>query len=138
MRRTFRISLCLACVCLLQSCAEPRLECGTDQVKRTLASIVHDHFLRVALDRYAFAHDADRTARFRKAVSVTARDVRQVSWDKDAGQLTCAASVVIEAPGPDGRSTIRKATLAYRVTGGDDNQFFVEVAYPDLVAVVSI
>jgi hypothetical protein len=46
--------------------------------------------------------------------------------------------MVIEAPGPDDRSTIRRATLAYRVTEGDDNRFFVEVAYPDLVAVVSI
>ena len=139
MRRTFRNSLCLACACLLLSCAEPRLECGTDEVKRALASIVREHFLRVALDNYAFSFDADRKARFRKAVSVTARDARLVVWNKSTGQLACAASVVIEAPGPDDRpSTKRGASLAYRVTGGDGGEFLVEVAYPDLVALVTI
>ena len=138
MRRTSRISLGFVCACLLYSCAEPTLECGTDQVKGTLASIVREHFLRVALDTYAFSFDVEKKARFTRAVRVTARDARLVAWDKAIGRLTCAAKVVIEAPVPEDRSTTTGgAELVYRVTGGEEGRFFVEVAFADLVVLVA-
>jgi len=139
MRRTSRISLYVACAWLLCCCAIPRLECATDQVKATLASMVREHFLRLALDSYAFTLDAENQARFAKAVRVTAHDARQVAWDKAIGQLTCTVRMVIEAPGPANRSTTTGgAELAYRVTGGDDGRFFVEVAYVDLVVLLAL
>jgi hypothetical protein len=101
--------------------------------------MVREHFLRLALDSYAFTLDAENQARFAKAVRVTAHDARQVAWDKAIGQLTCTVRMVIEAPGPANRSTTTGgAELAYRVTGGDDGRFFVEVAYVDLVVLLAL
>jgi len=138
MRRTSRISLCVACASLLWCCAVPRLECGTDEVKAALTSMVREHFLRRALDTYAVTLDAGDQARFAKAVRVTAQAPRLVAWDKTIGQLACAARMVIEAPGPEDRSTTTGgAELAYRVTGGDDGRFFVEVAYVDLTVLLA-
>jgi len=46
--------------------------------------------------------------------------------------------VVIEAPGPEDRSTTTGgAELVYRVTGGEEGLFFVEVAFADLVVLVA-
>ena len=133
MRRTARISLCVACACLPSSWATPRLECGTDEVRSALTSMVREHVQRRALDAYTLARDASDQARFAKAIRVTADTPRLVSWDKGAGRLACTVRIVIEVPGPEIRSkTPGGAELAYRVTGGDDGRFFIEIAYVDL------
>ena len=138
MHRSSRISLCVACASLLWCCAVPRLECGTDEVKAALTSMVREHFLRRALDTYALKLDAGKQARFAKAVRVTAQTPRLLAWDKTIGQLACVARMVIEAPGPENRpTTTGGAELAYRVTGGDDGRFFIEVAYVDLTGLLA-
>ena len=133
MRRTARISLCVACACLPSSWATPGLECGTDEVKSALTSMVREHVARLALDTHTLARDARNQARLAKAVRVTAETPRLVAWDKGAGRLACTVRIVIEVPAPDIRSkTPVAAELAYRVTGGDDGRFFIEIAYVDL------
>ena len=138
MRRTCRISLCIVGACLLYACAEARLGCGTDQVTSTLASMVRGHFLRVALDTYAVALDAKNRARLANTLQVTVHDARVVGWDTATGRLTCVGTVVIEAPGLEDRSTAQDgADLAYQVSAGNDGQFLVEVAYPNLIVLLA-
>lgn len=135
MHRIRSIWLCLGCACLI-SCAEQPLECGSDPVKHTLSSIVREQFLRVAFDTIAYSYDADKRAAFKKATRVTAEDARLIAWDKQTGRLTCSARLIIDAPESSDRPNAKTATLLeYRVTGGDDGAFFVEVAFGDLAAI---
>ena len=135
MRRTHRIWICLACSCLC-SCAEQPLGCGADPVKRTLSSIVREQFLRVAFDTVAYSYDAEKKAAFKKATRVTAEGTRLIEWDKATGRLTCTARVIIDAPESSDRPNAKTTTLLeYRVTGGDDGTFFVEVPFGDLAAI---
>src|SRR6266496_2965002 len=135
MLRAHRIWLCLACASLT-ACAEQQIECGADPVTRTLSSIVREQFLRVAFDTVAFSYDADRKAAFKKATRVTAEDTRLIEWDRETGRLTCTARLIIDAPESGDRPNAKTATLLeYRVTGGDDGAFFVEVAFGDLAAI---
>ncbi len=130
-----RICVYLACASLV-ACAEQQIECGADPVKRTLSSIVRDQFLRVAFDTVAYSYDADKKAAFKKATRVTAEDARLIEWDRETGRLTCTARLIIDAPESGDRPNAKTATLLeYRVTGGDDGAFFVEVAFGDLAAI---
>jgi hypothetical protein len=135
MRRTRWFWICLVCAGL-SACAEQSLDCGAESVKLTLTSIVREQFLRVAFDTVAYTYDADQKAAFKKATRVTAEDPRLLEWDKSTGRLTCTARVIIDAPESADRPNAKTATLLqYRVTGGDDGAFFVEVAFGDLAAI---
>ncbi len=135
MHRAHRICVCLACASLV-SCAEQQIECGADPVTRTLSSIVREQFLRVAFDTVAYSYDADKRAAFKKATRVTAEDTKLIEWDRETGRLTCTARLIIDAPESGDRPNAKTATrLEYRVTGGDDGAFFVEVAFVDLAAI---
>lgn len=135
--RTRRISPLLVCL-LLGACGEPRLECGTTEIRDTVSSIVRDHVLRIISDSSPLPTDARRNASDSKATKVTVRNARLIEWDKNSGQLACSASIVIAAPGVGGDSSVETtAELRYRVTSGDHEAFFVRVPFPDLMAVLA-
>jgi hypothetical protein len=128
------MAMLAACSCLW-SCGDPQLECGAEAVKGTVASMVRGRFLRVAGDAYPSSYDASKRAGLSKATRVTALDPRLLEWDATTGRLTCMARLVIEAPGPETDTNLRReAALRYRVTRDDDDTYFVEVAYAELMA----
>ena len=133
MRRPIGRWLILVCAGLC-SCAEAPLECGTDAVMGTLASLVRERILRVAADTYPATFGASKRAGLAKATRVTPRDTKLVEWDTTTGRLACVARVVVEAPGPDTYTNLRSETeLRYRVTSDAADTFFVEVAYADMM-----
>ena len=135
MRGTDWIPLGIACACLV-SCSETKLECGTAAVMDTLSSMVRERALRVAADAYPPAFDAAKRAALTRATRVTPRDTKLVEWDASTGRLACVARVVVEAPGPDPGTNVRsQSDLRYRVTRDDDETFFVEVTYAELMNV---
>ena len=120
---------------LLCSSGEPKLECGADAVTGTLSSLVRDRVLRVAADSYPATIDPVKRAALSKATRVTPRDTKLLEWNTSTGRLACIARVIVDAPGPDLDSNLRRETeLRYRVTRDDDKVFLVEVAYADLMA----
>ena len=127
------IPLVAACT-FLGSCGDPKLECGADAVMGTLSSMVRDRVLRVEADAYPSSFDAAKRLALTKATRITPRDTKLLEWDKSAGRLACVARVVIDAPGPGRYASLRsEAVLRYRVTRDDDEVFFVEVAFADLM-----
>ena len=132
-RGTDLVALLVACACLV-SCSDTRLGCGTDEVMGTLSSMVRARALRIAADAYPPSFDAAKRAALTKATRVTPRDTKLVEWDTTVGRLACVARVVVEAPGPDADTNVRsEADLRYRVTRDNDDTFFVEVTYADLM-----
>jgi hypothetical protein len=116
------------------SCSEPKLECGANAVTGTLSSLVRDRVLRVAADAYPATMNPARRGALIRATRVTPREARLLEWNTSTGRLACIARVVVDAPGPDPDTNLRRETvLRYRVTR-DDDVFLVEVAYADLMA----
>jgi hypothetical protein len=134
MRNAIAAAIASACLC---SCGEQRLECGADAVSGTLTSMVRDRVLRVAADSYPSTLDAEKRAALTKATRVTPVDMRLVEWDTDRGRLVCLATVVVDAPGPQMDTNLRReAKLPYRVLLDSGEVFLVEVSYADLMTVV--
>lgn len=130
------IPLLAACACLC-SCAEQRLDCGADAVTGTLSSMVRDRVLLVAADAYPSTVDAARRQALTKATRVTPVEMKLVEWDAVRGRLACVATVVVDAPGPQMDTNLRReAKLPYRVMRDRGEVFLVEVAYADLVTIV--
>jgi len=133
MHRATRIPLVVGCACLA-SCAEQRLECGTDAVTGTLSSMVRDRVLRVAADGYPASFDAAKRAALARATRVTPRATKLIEWDKGTGRLMCVARIVVDAPGPAIDTNLRReAELHYRVTFDAADTFFVEVAFAEMM-----
>ena len=133
MRRAVGISMILVSACLC-SCGEQKLECGADAVIGTLSSMVRDRVLRVAADAYPASFDAAKRAALTKATRVTPVATKLIEWDATTGRLACLARLVVEAPGPEADTNLRSETeLRYRVTRDDDETFFVEVAYAEMI-----
>jgi hypothetical protein len=99
--------------------------------------MVRDRVLRVAADSYPSTLDAEKRAALTKATRVTPVDMRLVEWDTDRGRLVCLATVVVDAPGPQMDTNLRReAKLPYRVMLDSGEVFLVEVSYADLMTVV--
>ncbi len=63
--------------------------------------------------------------------------MRLVEWDTDRGRLVCLATVVVDAPGPQMDTNLRRqAKLPYRVMVDSGEVFLVEVSYADLMTVI--
>jgi hypothetical protein len=121
----------------LGACGEQRLECGADAVSGTLVSMVRDRVLRVAADSYPTTLDAAKRAALIRATRVTPVEMKLVEWDTDRGRLVCLATVVVDAPGPQMDTNLRReAKLPYRVTLDSGEVFLVEVSYADLMTIV--
>lgn len=134
MRNAIAAAIASACLC---ACGEQRLECGADAVSGTLTSMVRDRVLRVAADSYPATLDAAKRAALTKATRVTPVEMRLVEWDTDRGRLVCMATVVVDAPGPQMDTNLRReAKLPYRVILDSGEVFLVEVSYADLMTIV--
>jgi hypothetical protein len=134
MRNAIAIVLASAC---LGACSEQRLECGAEAVSGTLTSMVRDRVLLVAADSYPSTIDAAKRAALKKATRVTPVKMQLVEWDTDRGRLNCMATVVVDAPGPQMDTNLRReAKLPYRVMVDSGEIFLVEVSYADLVTIV--
>lgn len=129
-----RLIALLAAGACLASCGEATIDCGAEPVIGTLATMVRDRVLRVAADAYPPGLDPAKKLALTKATRVTPRDSQLLDWDKTVGRLACVTQVVIDAPGPEIDTNLRSvAVLRYRVSRDADRQFFVEVAYGDLL-----
>jgi hypothetical protein len=134
MRNAIAAAIASACLC---ACGEQRLECGADAVSGTLTSMVRDRVLRVAADSYPTTLDAAKRAELTKATRVTPVEMRLVEWDTDRGRLVCMATVVVDAPGPQLDTNLRReAKLPYRVMLDSGEVFLVEVSYADLMTII--
>jgi len=121
----------------LCSCSETKLDCGAEAVTGTLSSMVRDRVLRVAADSYPSTIDAAKRAALTKATRVTPVDMKLVEWDTVRGRLACVATVVVDAPGPQLDTNLRReAKLPYRVMRDGAEVFLVEVSYADLMMIV--
>lgn len=122
---------------ILCSCSEPRLDCSTEAVTGTLSSMVRDRVLLVAADSYPSTIDAAKRAALTKATRVTPVEMKLVEWDTVRGRLACVATVVVDAPGPQLDTNLRReAKIPYRVMRDGDEVFLVEIKYADLLTVV--
>jgi hypothetical protein len=136
MRMRNGVAAVIASTCLC-ACGEQRLECGAEAVSGTLTSMVRDRVLRVAADSYPSTLDAAKRAALTKATRVTPVEMRLVEWDTDRGRLVCLATVVVDAPGPQMDTNLRRqAKLPYRVMVDSGEVFLVEVSYADLMTVI--
>jgi len=134
MRNAIAAAVAGACLC---ACGEQRVECGADAVSGTLASMVRDRVLLVAADSYPATLDAARRAALTKATRVTAVEMRLVEWDTERGRLACMATVVVDAPGPQLDTNLRRAAqIPYRVMLDSGEVFLVEVSYADLMSII--
>ncbi len=121
----------------LCSCSEPKLECGADAVTGTLSSMVRDRVLLVAADSYPPTIDAAKRAALTKATRVTPVEMKLVEWDTVRGRLACVATVVVDAPGPQLDTNLRReAKIPYRVMRDSGEVFLVEIKYADLMTIV--
>jgi hypothetical protein len=133
-RNGVAVAIASACLC---ACGEQRLDCGAEAVSGTLTSMVRDRVLRVAADSYPSTLDAAKRAALTKATRVTPVEMRLVEWDTDRGRLVCIATVVVDAPGPQMDTNLRReAKLPYRVMLDSGEVFLVEVSYADLLTIV--
>jgi len=136
MRPTPWIALCAACACLW-SCSEPRLDCSAEAVTGTLSSMVRDRVLLVAADSYPSTIDAAKRAALTKATRVTPVEMKLIEWDTVRGRLACVATLVVDAPGPQLDTNLRReAKIPYRVMRDSGEVFLVEIKYADLLTVV--
>jgi len=121
----------------LCSCSEPRLDCSAEAVTGTLSSMVRDRVLLVAADSYPSTIDPAKRAALTKATRVTPVDMKLVEWDTVRGRLACVATVVVDAPGPQLDTNLRReAKIPYRVMRDGGEVFLVEIKYADLLTVV--
>ena len=121
----------------LCSCSEPKLDCSTEAVTGTLSSMVRDRVLLVAADSYPSTIDAAKRAALTRATRVTPIDMKLVEWDTVRGRLACVATVVVDAPGPQLDTNLRReAKIPYRVMRDSGEVFLVEIKYADLLTVV--
>ncbi len=112
----------------LCSCSEPTLDCGAEAVTGTLSSMVRDRVLLVAADSYPSTIDAAKRAALTKATRVTPVEMKLVEWDTVRGRLACVATVVVDAPGPQLDTNLRReAKLPYRVMRDGGEVFLVEI-----------
>jgi hypothetical protein len=127
------VSLAVPMLC---ACGQQDVACGADSVTSTLASLVREQYLRVALDTVAYTNDAERKAAFKKATRVTVDETRLLTWDRQIGRLACRARLIIDAPEATDRANAKTVLrLDYGVTTGNDGAFFVEVSFGDLAAI---
>ena len=134
MGRWIVVAIAAAFLC---SCSEPKLECGADVVTGTLLSMVRERVLLVAADSYPATIDPSKRAALTKATRVTPVEMKLVEWDTVRGRLACIATVVVDAPGPQLDTNLRReAKLPYRVMRDGEEVFLVEVAYADLMTIV--
>jgi hypothetical protein len=126
----------LAAICtMLCSCGEPRFDCSADAVLGTLSTMARDRVLRIADDGYPASFDARKKAALSKATRITPRETRLLEWDANVGRMTCAARLIVDAPGPQVDTNLRRETeLRYRVMRDAGEVFLVEVAYADMMA----
>jgi hypothetical protein len=138
MRTAAGVSLLLACLGVA-ACGERRLECGNPDVTSTLSSMVRERLLRVMEDADPAAFDAARRAALAHRTQVSPQAARLVEWDAISGRLTCVALIVVDAPGsrPDADGS-RGIELRYRVTRDDDDTFFVEVGYVEMMSLFPV
>jgi len=130
------VAAAVASFCLA-SCSEPRLECGAEAVSGTLTSMVRDRVLRVTADAYPSTLDAAKRAALTRATRVTPVEMKLVEWDTVRGRLACMATVVVDAPGPQLDTNLRReAKIPYRVMRDTGEVFLVEVSYADLMTIV--
>jgi hypothetical protein len=128
------IAIAAACLC---ACGEQRVECAAEAVSGTVTSMVRDRVLRVAADSYPTTLDAAKRAALIKATRVTAVEMRLVEWDTERGRLACMATVVVDAPGPQMDTNLRRvAKIPYRVMLDSGEVFLVEVSYADLMSII--
>ena len=136
MRMWNGIAAVVASKCLC-ACGEQRVACGAEAVSGTVTSMVRDRVLRVAADSYPSTLDVAKRAKLAKATRVTPVEMRLVEWDTERGRLTCMATVVVDAPGPQMDTNLRReAKLPYRVMLDSGEVFLVEVSYADLMTVI--
>jgi|SRR6516165_8031043 len=130
------IAVAIASVCLC-ACGDQRVECGAEAVSGTVTSMVRDRVLRVAADSYPSTLDAAKRAKLIKATRVTAVEMRLIEWDTERGRLVCMATVVVDAPGPQMDTNLRReAKIPYRVMLDSGEVFLVEVSYADLMSII--
>jgi hypothetical protein len=99
--------------------------------------MVRDRVLIVAADSYPATIDAAKRAALTKATRVTPVEMKLVEWDTERGRLVCVATVVVDAPGPQLDTNLRReARLPYRVMRDSGEIFLVEIQYADLVTIV--
>jgi len=121
----------------LCSCSEPKLDCGAEAVTGTLSSMVRDRVLLVAADSYPSTIDAAKRAALTKATRVTPVEMKLIEWDTVRGRLACVATLVVDAPGPQLDTNLRReAKIPYRVMRDSGEVFLVEIKYADLLTVV--
>ena len=134
MRSAHGISLLLACAGLV-SCGEQKVECGNDAVMGTLSSMVRVRLLRVIEDASPASFDAAKWAALTRATRIAPKAMRLLEWDAISGRLTCIARFVVDAPGPGPNANERsEIELRYRVTRDDEDTFFVEVGYTEMMS----
>ncbi|HET7032092.1 MAG TPA: hypothetical protein VFJ48_03130 [Casimicrobiaceae bacterium] len=121
----------------LSACGEQRIGCDADVVSGTLTSMVRDRVLRVAADSYPATLDVRKRAALTKATRVTPVEMKLVEWDTERGRLVCMATIVVDAPGPQMDTNLRReAKIPYRVMLDSGEVFLVEVSYLDLMTII--
>ena len=136
MRSAPWIPLCVGCASLW-ACSEPRFDCGAEAVTGTVSSMVRERVLLVAADSYPTTLDASKRAALTRATRVTPVEMKLVEWDTVRGRLACVATVVVDAPGPQLDTNLRReAKIPYRVMRDGGEVFLVEIKYADLVTIV--
>ena len=136
MRSAPWIPLCVACASLW-ACSESNFDCSTEAVTGTLSSMVRERVLLVAADSYPTTLDASKRAALTRATRVTPVEMKLVEWDTVRGRLACIATVVVDAPGPQLDTNLRReAKIPYRVMRDGGEVFLVEIKYADLVTIV--
>jgi len=136
MRSAPWIAFCVAGACLY-ACSEPKLDCSAEAVTGTVSSMVRERVLLVAADSYPTTLDASKRAALTRATRVTPVEMKLVEWDTVRGRLACVATLVVDAPGPQLDTNLRReAKIPYRVMRDGGEVFLVEIKYADLVTIV--
>jgi len=136
MRPAPLVPLLAACACVA-SCSESKLDCGAEAVTGTVSSMVRERVLLVAADSYPTTLDASKRAALTRATRVTPVEMKLVEWDTVRGRLACVATLVVDAPGPQLDTNLRReAKIPYRVMRDGGEVFLVEIKYADLVTIV--
>ena len=99
--------------------------------------MVRERVLLVAADSYPTTLDASKRAALTRATRVTPVEMKLVEWDTVRGRLACVATLVVDAPGPQLDTNLRReAKIPYRVMRDGGEVFLVEIKYADLVTIV--
>jgi hypothetical protein len=136
-----RITICLLAFAsvIVAGCGEPRIECETSAVIRTLSSMVRDRVRRVVEDGYPPSYDAAKRARLAKSMRVSPQAMRLIEWDANSGRLTCMARLRVAVPAPSGSNATQTTEIdvRYRVSRDPPDTFFVEVGYAEMMSILA-